>query len=49
MKTSLLRFSLLIAVASMLASAAFSVPAPSGAKLTFRRVFQRKLTRIHRN
>ncbi len=40
MKTSLLRFSLLIAVASMLASAAFSVPAPSGAKLTFRRVFK---------
>jgi len=40
MKTSLLRFSLLIAVASMLASAAFSVPAPSSAKLTFRRVFK---------
>src|SRR5216683_3001156 len=40
MKTSLLRFSLLIAVASMLASAALSIPAPSGAKLTFRRVFK---------
>ncbi len=40
MKTSLLRFSLLIAVASMLASAALSVPAPSVAKLTFRRVFK---------
>ncbi len=40
MKTSLLRFFLLMAVASMLASAAFSVPAPSGAKLTFRRVFK---------
>ena len=40
MKTSLLRFSLLMAVASMLASVAFSVPAPSGAKLTFRRVFK---------
>src|SRR5229473_112959 len=40
MKTSLLRFSLLMAVAAMAASAAFSVPAPSGAKLTFRRVFK---------
>src|SRR5260370_29988116 len=40
MKTSLLRFSLLMAVASMLVSAAFSVPAPPGAKLTFRRVFK---------
>ncbi len=40
MKTSLLRFSLLIAVAAMLASVALSVPAPSGAKLTFRRVFK---------
>jgi hypothetical protein len=40
MKTSLLRFSLLMVVASMLASVAFSVPAPSGAKLTFRRVFK---------
>ena len=40
MKTSLLRFSLLIAVASMVASVALSVPAPSGAKLTFRRVFK---------
>src|SRR5260370_34128383 len=40
MKTSLLRFSLLMAVASMLVSAAFSVPAPPGAKLTFRRVLK---------
>ncbi len=40
MKTSLLRFILLIAVAAMAASAAFAVPAPSGAKLTFRRIFK---------
>jgi len=40
MKTSLVRFPLLIAVASMVASVALSVPAPSGAKLTFRRVFK---------
>src|SRR5258707_11408962 len=40
MKTSLPRFSLLIAVASMLASVALSIPAESGAKLTFRRVFK---------
>jgi len=40
MKTSLLRFLLLIAVAAMAASAAFAVPAPSGAKLTFRRIFK---------
>jgi hypothetical protein len=41
MKTSsLLRFFLLIAVALMTASAALPVPAPSGAKLTFRRVFK---------
>ncbi len=40
MRTSLLRFSLLIAVAAMMTPAALSVPAPSGAKLTFRRVFK---------
>jgi hypothetical protein len=40
MKTSLLRFSLLIAVVALATSAAFSAPAPSGAKLTFRRVFK---------
>jgi hypothetical protein len=40
MKTSLLRFFLLIASACLVASAALSVPAPSGAKLTFRRVFK---------
>src|SRR3981081_4365838 len=40
MKTSLLRFSLLIAVATMMTSAALAVPAPSSARLTFRRVFK---------
>ncbi len=40
MKTSLLRFFLLIGVACLAASAALSIPAPSGAKLTFRRVFK---------
>ena len=40
MKTSLLRLALLMAVASIVASVAFSGPAPSGAKLTFRRVFK---------
>lgn len=40
MKTSLLRFILLVAVAAMAASAAPSAPAPVGAKLTFRRVFK---------
>lgn len=40
MSTSLLRFSLLIIVVALAASAAFSAPAPSGAKLTFRRVFK---------
>ncbi len=40
MKTSRLRFILLIAVASMAAAATLSAPAPSGAKLTFRRVFK---------
>ncbi len=40
MKTSLLRFFLLIGVACLAASAALSTPAPSGAKLTFRRVFK---------
>jgi hypothetical protein len=40
MKTSLLRFILLIAVALMAASVMPSVPAPSSAKLTFRRVFK---------
>ena len=39
MKTSLLRFFLLIA-AALVACAALSAPAPSGAKLTFRRVFR---------
>jgi len=40
MKTSLLRIFLLIAAASIAASATLAVPAPSGAKLTFRRVFK---------
>ncbi len=40
MKTSQLRFFLLIAAACMAASAALCIPAPSGAKLTFRRVFK---------
>jgi hypothetical protein len=40
MKTSRLRFILLMAVASMAASAALAAPAPAGAKLTFRRVFK---------
>ncbi len=40
MKTSLLRFFLLIGVACLAVSAALSTPAPSGAKLTFRRVFK---------
>jgi hypothetical protein len=40
MKISLPRFLLLTAVASMAACAALSAPAPSGAKLTFRRVFK---------
>jgi hypothetical protein len=41
MKTSLLRFFLLIALASVAApSAVLCVAAPSGAKLTFRRVFK---------
>ena len=40
MKTSRLRFILLIAVALMATSAALPAPAPSGAKLTFRRVFK---------
>ncbi len=40
MKTSLVRFFLLIASTCLVASAALSVPAPSGAKLTFRRVFK---------
>jgi len=40
MKTSLLRFFLLIAAAALAASAALCVPAPSGPKLTFRRVFK---------
>ena len=40
MKTSLLRFSLLIAVAAMMTSVALSAPAPASAKLTFRRVFK---------
>src|SRR5260370_11097919 len=40
MKTFLLRFFLLIGVACLAASAALSTPAPSSAKLTFRRVFK---------
>ncbi len=40
MNTSLLRFFLLIGVACLAASAALSTPGPSGAKLTFRRVFK---------
>jgi hypothetical protein len=40
MKTSLLRFILLIVAALMAASATPSVPAPSSAKMTFRRVFK---------
>jgi hypothetical protein len=40
MKTSRFRFFLAIAVVSMAGSAALSAPAPSGAKLTFRRVFK---------
>ena len=40
MKTSRLRFFLSIAAACLAASAALSAPAPSGAKLTFRRVFK---------
>jgi hypothetical protein len=39
-KTFLKRFSLLLAAACLVGSAAFSAPAPSGAKLTFRRVFK---------
>jgi hypothetical protein len=40
MKTSRLRFLLLMAMASMTAYAALAVPGPAGAKLTFRRVFK---------
>ena len=40
MKTSRLRFILLIALASMAAQAALASPEPMGAKLTFRRVFK---------
>jgi len=40
MKIALLRFFFLIAAASITATVAFSVPASSGAKLTFRRVFK---------
>ncbi|PYU68656.1 MAG: crossover junction endodeoxyribonuclease RuvC [Acidobacteria bacterium] len=40
MKNSLLRFFLLIAAACLAASVALSIPTPSGAKLTFRRVFK---------
>jgi hypothetical protein len=40
MNTSLLRFFLLIGVACLAACAALSIPAPSGAKLTFRRIFK---------
>jgi len=40
MRTSLLRFFLLIAAAALAACAAASAPGPSSAKLTFRRVFK---------
>jgi hypothetical protein len=40
MRTSFLRLGLLIGLASAAAGAAHSVPAPAGAKLTFRRVFK---------
>src|SRR5207245_3921939 len=40
MRTSLLRFFLLIAAAALAACAAVSAPGPSRAKLTFRRVFK---------
>jgi len=40
MRTFLLRFFLLVGAACLVASAAFSVAAPSGAKLTFRRIFK---------
>ena len=40
MKTSRLRFLLLMAMASMTAYAALAAPGPAGAKLTFRRVFK---------
>ena len=40
MRTSLLRFFLLIAAATLAACAAVSAPGPSSAKLTFRRVFK---------
>ncbi len=40
MKISLLHFFLLIAAACLAAPAMLSVPAPTGAKLTFRRVFK---------
>lgn len=40
MKTSLLRLCLLITAAVLLATAAFSAPQPTGAKMTFRRVFK---------
>jgi hypothetical protein len=39
-KTFLKRVALLLGAACLLASAAYSAPAPSGAKLTFRRVFK---------
>ncbi len=40
MKTPLLRFFFLIVAVALAASTALSIPAPSGAKLTFRRVFK---------
>jgi hypothetical protein len=40
MRTSRLRFLLMVALALMAASAVLSAPTPSGAKLTFRRVFK---------
>jgi hypothetical protein len=40
MKLSFLRLGFLLGLACMVAGTAYSVPAPSGAKLTFRRVFK---------
>jgi hypothetical protein len=40
MKTSLLRFFLLLGATCLLACAGFAAPGPPGAKLTFRRVFK---------
>ncbi|HET8922824.1 MAG TPA: hypothetical protein VFN26_07475 [Candidatus Acidoferrum sp.] len=40
MKTALLRFCFLMAVASLLACLAHAAPAPAGSRITFRRVFK---------